>query len=574
MEENFDTYGQVSPLSQKFNFDNTEEKRLDNFSMGQTLGYFDEQRAVLEKKKEEIQGLGKVIDSSYQQMKNASFLSPQAKERAKQSYMSNVKALEEHHSIPRDQRGVDWFAQFENLKNNVNSEDINNDLRNRSLYQEIYKEKVAGNVTDIVFNQWFDDFKANASEGKDYEKSSTMFRNGRPPSSHESLFQTVREVMDIAKFAPEDYDRDGIGNIIGVKDGKGSPWENFMENKLIKSAFDSGYTKFKNLPYDMQQKYMNGQDDVEGTKNYLREIFNNLRFSNNTHYIDQRSNSEKINANVDVMRDYYMPAIMDSKLATSEEEISQVERTFYAPYATFLRSPRSNVSFNNIEIPIDIPTGKFLSDGKTAETVKKTLRYKNFNVSPSDNYKFVDQTGPNAQNSSKMSTYKFGNPDGKSNDQLFRMHDQNIVLNEDNMKTILEKNLIRYNKKDNKNEIVAVLVNEFGEEEPISMTDLAIIKKKIGETATLDHFLDPSSGGGSFLDTSMDGNVSIVSGKRRYTLGNGIVGGISLNGISNQTLNLMYARGQGVNNIGGSVSTDRSGLINKDNVLNYSTRPQ
>lgn len=544
MEENFDTYGQISPLSVKFNFNDPQSVQLDHFAMNQTLGYFNEQRQILEAKQKQIAETGAMIANERQKIENSSYLNESAKIKAREEYMVHVNALKEHYKIPKSERGVDWYRDHQMMATNINSQVINNDLKNKELFDRVSQMAEKGIISGSSFKDWYADFKSFAENGQDYSKSSVKYNGGIPITAHENLLSTAQNLIGMNGF--KSFITNEKGDITGIAP---SEWKDFMENKLIPGAYEDAYSQFKQLPEEMQRIYMGDEgDEVEGTKQYIRALFDNARYSFNTVGGGRKSRSGSGGDDrtpVDAFATFWEDNLNKAPILGEKDNVDEKEQVFYAQNVDMLRGSTVNGVIKNFRIKIP---------------GQGTLIIDNFRIDDANNIDYIKDSDKRNE-FVKIGAHKTRN--GNGIDMGLRMHDQSVRMTEQAFKSLIQNNL-RPDKSGYRKFRFETL--DGSEAKEISNPTVYLKGGNIPDEA-LAEYMD--RGTYDILTTNLEGKSSVIPGSRKFRINGLTVDKIHINGLSKQVINSAYAQTAGASLLGKDVSMDAEGSYQSNNGVRF-----
>ena len=249
MPENFDTYGQISPMGFTQDYGNQTEQQLDNTYLNMAFNFEEQKNAVLLKKQRELDALGQQITAEHEKIADTSFVKD--KSILEQGFKDGIDKLKNLYKTPGDKRDVEWYRLKDDYTKNINSEAINNDLYNKDKYKEHYEAMRSGAITVTDFYDWKSKFMQEAEQG-----IKTTIPD--PPSAKENMYATGMQVINDATWNPAvDFEADG------TTISKNS-WKNMIDNRIVEAVYPSAHAKFLNLPEAERDKYY----ELSGDKNH------------------------------------------------------------------------------------------------------------------------------------------------------------------------------------------------------------------------------------------------------------------------------------------------------------------
>lgn len=312
MPGTFDTYGQVSPLAFNQDPSNQAEQQLDNMYLGMAFDYEEKKNAVLLDKQVKLDAMGKQLSAEHEMIKNTSFVKD--KSILEEGFRQGIDRLKELYKTPGDKRDVEWFRLKDEYTKNVNSEAINNDMYNKSKYEQHYKAMQEGRVSVTDFYAWKEKFLVEAEQGL---KTSVQ----DPPSAKENMFSTGMQVINEATWNPAtDYDADGTTI-------KKESWKKMIDNRIIEQVYPDAHAKFLNLPEAERDKYY----EMSGDKNHEYGNEEKTR-SAIKQYIYEQFEGQRYR----LTEQAYQQRLMSRARSTKEPDYSLYEETV-KPYVDHIR---------------------------------------------------------------------------------------------------------------------------------------------------------------------------------------------------------------------------------------------
>ena len=237
MPQNFDTFGQISPLAISNVQPDAESQQLDSSYFSMAMNYEDSRDKVLKVKEQEMVSLGDKINEAHEQTKNTTFIKdPKLVEDA---FNKNLTQLKELYKVPSDQRNVEWNRQLSYARTNINSPAINNDIQNKTKYDSMFNLYSNGKITKTAFDEWDRNFRTVAEKGEKYT-------GPEPVMAHEEMWAKGIDVLNNIAWRQDQMSSDGTIDKMA--------WDNAVRDVLTPEIYPEADAKYSGLS-ESDRKY-------------------------------------------------------------------------------------------------------------------------------------------------------------------------------------------------------------------------------------------------------------------------------------------------------------------------------